>query len=698
LYLSRELSWIDFNHRVLQEARNPRWLLLERVKFAAIFGSNLDEFLMVRVSGVLEQIAQGVVERGHDGRTPAEELAAIRAALVPQIAEHERLVADELLPALADQGIQVVDYAQTSRAEREALRTYFEQQVFPVCTPLAVDPRHPFPLISNLSLNLAVLLEDPDAGQRFARVKVPNVLPRLVAIPRATNGQANGAQRFVWLEQVLTAHLDRLFPGLRVRETHPFRVIRDAEIEIQEIDAGDLLETMESGINRRRFNSVAALQIHSSMTEQVRALLVEHLRVDDGRLWVVDGPLGLSDLMELTHLDRPELKDRPFQPHVPAALRDPHTIFTAIRQGDVLLNLPFDSFKPIVDLVQQAAADPAVLAVKQTLYRVGKQSPIVQALQTAVEDGKQVAAVVELKARFDEENNIEWARRLEQAGAHVSFGVPELKTHAKLALVVRREADGLRRYVHVGTGNYNPATARLYTDLGIFTANEDVAADVSDVFNHLTGYSRQTKYRRLLVAPVNLRQGLRERIEREIEHHGHHGKGRLIFKMNALVDHKLIHLLYKASKAGVKVDLLVRGICCLRPGVPGVSEHIRVVSVIGRFLEHSRIYYFRNGDRPEILIGSADLMPRNLDHRVEVLAPVESEDIARYIHDEILETYLKDNVQAWELHSDGVWRRRRPERGEVTHDAQATLLARALAHHEDTPVGKVESARGERHK
>jgi polyphosphate kinase len=676
---SRELSWLAFNERVLAEAANPRQPLLERVKFAAIFTSNLDEFFMVRVSGLKQQLTASQAVLLPDGRTPAEELAAIRHALRPLLARHHRLIAEELLPALAAEGILVKDYALLDEAQRTALATYFEELVFPVCTPLAVDPEHPFPLISNRSVNLAVLLEDPSGEQRFARLKVPSVLPRLVAVPDPESDDETLTRRltFTWLDQLVTAHLERLFPGMRLLEVHPFQVLRDAEIAIQELEAGDLLETMERGISRRRFNSVVALFVLPTMSDGVRALLLDYLELAPEDLWVVEGPLGADALLELSRVERPDLQDPPFEPHRPPQLRVQDNVFTAIRQGDLLLHHPYDSFGPVVELVERAAVDPDVLAIKQTLYRVGRRSPIVAALKLAAEEGKQVAALVELKARFDEDNNIEWARTLEQAGVHVTYGVVGLKTHCKLALVVRREGSGVCRYVHIGTGNYNPATAHLYTDLGLLTCDPELATDVSEVFNYLTGYSAQTVYRRLLVAPVNLRQGLQQRIEREIACHARGGQGRLIFKLNSLVDPALIDSLYQAAQAGVRVDLLVRGICCLRPDLSGPNARIRVVSIVGRFLEHSRVYYFHNGGEPEVLLGSADLMPRNLDRRVEVLAPVRAAPLRATIVDQILATYLADNCQAWELQPDGTYRRQQPANGEPLVDAQAALLARS---------------------
>ena len=682
-YLNRELSLIEFNRRVLGEAADPRHPLLERVKFTAIFSSNLDEFFMVRVSGLREQVAVGVAERTPDGMTPVEELAAIRQRLRPLILEQRRILNTQLLPQLRAAGIDLCHYDELGTAEQALMAAYFEREVFPVCTPLAVDPAHPFPHISNLSVNLAVLLEDPDGGRRFARLKVPSVLPRLVALPLE-----DGRQRFVWLEEVLAANLPALFPGMTLLGAHAFRVVRDADLELQELEAEDLLETIEGALSRRRFGSVVSVSVNPSMPRDLRDLLLDHLQVKPDDVYEVEGPLGLSALMELLRLNRPDLKDGSFAGRTPAGLREGGDLFEAIREGDILLHHPFDSFNPVVDFIERAAADPNVLAIKQTLYRAGRDSPIIEALRTAVERGKQVAVIVELKARFDEEYNIEWARSLEEAGIHVTYGLVGLKTHAKIALVVRKERDGLRRYVHLGTGNYNPSTARTYTDLGLFTCDPRIGADVSELFNYLTGYSKQTAYRRLLVAPHGLRAGIAERIEREIDLQRRGQPGRIIMKMNSLVDPALIELLYRASAAGVRIDLLVRGICCLRPGVPGISESIRVVSFVGRFLEHSRIFYFENGGSPEIFIGSADLMPRNLDRRVETLAPVEDPSLQFTIRHEVLEAYLRDTTRSHLLEPSGSYRRLEPlpadsggnaVGGSSSDDVQAVLLARALA-------------------
>lgn len=676
LYINRELSWIEFNARVLEEALDPGNQLLERVRFLSIFHSNLDEFFMIRVSGIHEQVIAGVSDRSPDGMMPSEEMAAIRTRILSLLDVQSAFFEKELCPSLAKQGIKVADYDKLTNSQKLSLHDYFERLVFPVCTPLAVDPGHPFPHISSLSLNLAVELQDPDGRRHFARVKVPNVLPRLVPLPSdAGNGPdpRGGTSVFVWLEQVLAANLGALFPQMELQEVHPFRVIRDADLEIQELEADDLLQTVKESLARRRFGSAVALFINPSMPRHLKSLLIQNLELDETDAYMIEGPLGLSDLSELARLDHPELKDPPFTPHIPLALHTGGDIFSAIREGDILLHHPFDSFSPVIDFIRSAAADPYVLAIKQTLYRVGRDSPIVEALLEAAEAGKQVAVLVELKARFDEENNIEWARALEQAGVHVTYGLIGLKTHCKIALVVRKEGEGIRRYVHLGTGNYNPVTARGYTDMGLLTCRPEFGADGSELFNYLTGYSKQTRYRKLLVAPIAMRRGLLALIEREIKRHKEHNDGRLIFKMNHLVDPALIEALYRASETGVQVDLLVRTICCLRPGVPKVSKNIRVISIVGRFLEHSRLFYFRNGGKDELLMGSADLMPRNLDNRVEVLFPVEDEGIRAHILNDVLEIYLQDNVKARVLQPDSSYTRVTPAEGVPLIDVQQSL-------------------------
>jgi polyphosphate kinase len=682
LYINRELSWLQFNHRVLEEALDQRHPLLERVKFLAIFANNLDEFFMIRISGLRRQLEGGALEAPPDGMTPVEQLAAIRRELLPELARQYDCWHFDLLPKLREAGIRVLDFDELKRKQRRLLREYFEQEISPVLTPLAFDPGHPFPHISNLSLNLAVVINDPVHGERFARLKVPPTFPRLLRIPSeetAESYQSLGlaqamSNNFVWMEQVVAANLDMLFPGVEIVAAHPFRVTRDADPEIVEDEAADLLLAIQESVRMRHFGSAVRLEVGSAMPERVRDILIANLGVAPYQVYTVDGPIGLVGLMGLTQVDRPDLKDRPFQPAVPPSLNTEKNIFSVIGRQNILLYHPYDSFTPVVDFIRAAARDPDVLAIKQTLYRVGPNSPIVAVLMDARENGKQVAVLVELKARFDEENNIVWARALEQAGVHVVYGLVGLKTHAKICLVVRRERDGITRYVHMSTGNYNGVTARIYTDLGYFTSDPAIGADVSDLFNALTGYSLRDEYRKLLVAPGKMRQQIIARIDREIERHRQHGDGYLAFKMNALVDKACIQALYRASQAGVKVDLQVRGICCLRPGVPGVSDHITVTSIVGRFLEHTRIYYFRNGGEEEILLGSADLMPRNLYRRVENLFPVEDQHLRDALRDVILGVHLKDNVQARRLLADGSFERVRAGANELALDSQSWMI------------------------
>ncbi len=601
----------------------------------------------------------------------------MRARLAPLIAEAHQCWRASLLPLLAEQHIYVLDYEQLDEQQRAAMQAYFEREIFPVLTPLAVDPGHPFPHISNRSLNLAVAIKDPEHDERFARVKVPPLLPRLLPVPV---GDDAGVYAFVWIEQVIAAHLNQLFPGFHILESYSFRVLRDADIELQEDEAGDLLilEEVQKGLRERRFGSVVDLAINPSMPQRIRNLLLENLEITPRDLTVIDGPLGIGEVIDLYHVNRPDLKYPPFTPYTPPMLRHGQDVFAAIRRHDILLHHPYDGFTSVVDFVRAAAHDPLVLAIKQTLYRVGTNAPIVDALMEAVENGKQVAALVELKARFDEENNIGWARELENAGVHVVYGLVGLKTHAKVALVVRREEDGLRRYVHLGTGNYNATTARIYEDLCLLTCNPDFGADASELFNMLTGYSRQDCFRKLLVAPVTLRRCFSELVEREMRIQQEHGNGRLIFKCNALVDPEIISLLYRASQVGVEIDLIVRGICSLRPGVPGVSENIRVKSIVGRFLEHSRIYSFGNNGNEEIYLGSADLMERNLDKRVEALFPIEDPILRAAIRREVLDRELEDTVNSSILLPDGSYVHARPEPGEPPFDCQAWFISHPI--------------------
>jgi polyphosphate kinase len=680
LYINRELSWLEFNHRVFEEARSASHPLLERVKFLAITSSNLDEFVMIRVSGLQQQIAAGQGgDMSPDGMTATEQLAEVRARVVTMqthISDHWRT---SLHSALAAEGIQILDYGDLDGDQVLELREYYEREIFPILTPLAIDPGHPFPHISNLSMNLAIVVDDPIQGRRFSRMKIPGSLPRLVpcksAVARAAKSKGGsesatervGCSCFVWIEQVVAANLDTLFRGLDVRESYPFRVTRNADIEIQEDEASDLLRTIEEGLRQRQFGAVARLEIDLGMPDELRQLLTSNLLLDAADVVEMERPLGIADVMDLLKVERSELKDAPLVTHVPPELvsavddRKTDDLFAAIGEHDILLHHPYDSFRPVVAFVEGAAHDSNVQAIKQTLYRVGSRSPIVRALAQARDDDTQVAVLVELKARFDEENNIEWARALEDAGVHVVYGLLGLKTHCKMTLIVRKEPGGLRRYLHLGTGNYNPTTARIYTDFSLFTVNEELAADVSELFNLLTGYSRQTEYRKLLVAPVNMRQRLTALIENEA-HAARQGRpARLLFKMNSLVDPDMICSLYDASRAGVKIDLIIRGISCLRPGVEGMSENIRVVSIVGRFLEHSRAYYFENGgeggEAAALYLGSADIMQRNLDRRVEVLFPIEDAELRRSIRDDILEMDLRDTLKSWELQPDGSWTR-----------------------------------------
>ena len=661
LYLNRELSWLKFNNRVLEEALDENHPLLERLKFLAIFSNNLDEFFMIRVSGLKRQMEAATHKAPPDGLLPSEQLAMVRQILQPELEEQYDCWKNDLLPKLKDAGIRILHYKQLKRKQRKLLRRYFKKEIYPALTPLAFDPGHPFPHISNLSMNLAVVVHDPKHGQRFARLKVPKIYPRLIPIPSeesADEDQELGlyertSANFVWLEEVVEANLDLLFPGLKIEEAYPFRVTRDADPEIEEDEASDLLSAIEESVRERQFGSAIRLEIDSTMPDHVREILQTNLDVASYQIYVVDGPIGLVDTMELMDITRPELKDKPFKPSIPPSLSTEESMFSVIRRKNILMYHPYDSFDPVIRFIREAARDPEVLAIKIALYRVGPDSPVVAALMDARENGKQVAVLVELKARFDEENNIVWARSLERAGVHVVYGLVGLKTHAKVSVVIRHEPEGIRRYIHLGTGNYNDETARVYADIGYFTCDPALGKDVTVLFNGLTGYSRNEEYKKLLVAPGDMRKGIISRINREIKQHQEHGDGYLAFKMNSLVDNQCIKALYRASQAGVKVDIQARGICCLRPGIPGVSDNISVTSIVGRFLEHARIYYFQNGGEEEILLGSADLMPRNLNRRVETLFPVDDEVIKSSIRDEILNIHLKDNVKTRRMLSDG---------------------------------------------
>lgn len=683
-YLNRELGSLAFQQRVFDMALDSEIPLLERIKFLAIIDNNLDEFFMVRVGGLTMQRNASLRAVSIDGKTPAEQLAAIRKEASGLMARMRTLFKDKLSPELKREGIHIYNYDELSSAQRENANAFFKEVVFPVLTPLAFDPGHPFPHISNLSLNLAILIKDPDGEKRFARVKVPATLPRLVPIKRSSGGTRKDGtvphhHYFVWLEQLIAANLKSLFPGMKVLETHAFRIIRNADMAIQELEADDLLGSMEEGVRRRRFGDVMQLAVHPDMPDSMLNLLAKNFRIEANAVYRMAMPLGLSSLMELTRIERFDLKDEPFLPRLAPALKlegNEENMFAAIRRQDILLHHPYDSFDPVVNFLRVAARHPDVLAIKQTLYRVGQNSPVVRALLEARRDyGKQVAALVELRARFDEESNIEWAKRLEHEGVHVTYGLMNLKIHAKLTLVVRKEGDRIRRYVHLGTGNYNNSTARIYEDFGLFTADEEFGADASDLFNYLTGYSLQQNYRKLVVAPISLREQMMELIEREIEHQRAHKNGRLIFKLNALVDKPMIRQLYRASQAGVQIDLIIRSMCSLRPGIKGLSENIRVRSVLGRFLEHSRVYYFHNNGQDEILLGSADLMSRNLNDRVEVLFPLQDRALVRTIRDDVLPKYLSEDADAHLMLPDGSYEHPRSKKGASQRkDVQALFM------------------------
>lgn len=671
-YLNRELSWLDFNGRVLALAADPSLPLLERAKFLAIFASNLDEFYMVRVAGLKRRDEMGLSVRSADGLSPREQLRRISERTQQIARRHAHVFSDAVRPALAEKGIVIVTWAELDDAERERLSAYFHEQVFPVLTPLAVDPAHPFPFVSGLSLNLAITVKHPDdGGQHFARIKVPDNVDRFVELD-----SRDGELRFLPMEELIAAFLTVLFPGLEIVEHHAFRITRNADFEVEEDRDEDLLQALERELARRRFGSPVRLEVADDMTENMLELLLRELDVNPGDVIEVPGLLDLSSLWQIYGVDRPELKDPPFVPATPPAFGEretPKSIFATLRDGDVLVHHPYDSFSTTVQrFIEQAAADPNVLAIKQTLYRTSGDSPIVNALIDAAEAGKQVVALVEIKARFDEQANIKWARALEQAGVHVVYGLIGLKTHCKTALVVRREGSAIRRYCHVGTGNYNPKTARLYEDVGLLTAAPDIGADLTDLFNSLTGYSRKDSYRNLLVAPQGVRRGIIERIEREVAATRDGAEGRIRLKANALVDEQVIDALYRASQAGVRVEVVVRGICALRPGAEGYSENIVVRSILGRFLEHSRIIHFRAID--EYWIGSADMMHRNLDRRVEVMAQVKDPRLKAQL-DEVFESAMNPATRCWELNADGSWIAS-PREGETVRDHQVWLMER----------------------
>ena len=694
-YFSRELSWLEFNRRVLAEAVDFRTPLLERLKFLAIFSSNLDEFFMVRVAGLKRQIEAQVNKLTPDGRTPQDQLNAIHQRLLPMVLQQHHYFENWIKPELSNNKIHLLNYIDLNQEQRTYLHHYFEERIFPVLTPLAIDRSHPFPYLSNLSLNLAVILKNPETKEElFARVKVPSSLPRFIPLPKELRVQNEG-EFSIWtgvpIGQVIAHNLASLFPGMDIQDYYIFRITRDADLAVQEDEADDLLLAIEQELRKRRLGGcVVRLEINSTMPDYLRDLLMEELEVQPEDVYTVDGLIGLKDLMLFTSISAPELKDKPWNPVLPRWWRDSDyflmdsrdgddkDLFAILRQKDVLAHHPYHSFSATVEkFITQAASDPKVLAIKMTLYRTSGDSPIVNALINAAENGKQVAVLVELKARFDEENNIQWAKKLEQTGVHVVYGLVGLKTHTKIVMVVRQEDERIRRYVHIGTGNYNSKTAKLYTDLGLLSCREELGADLTDLFNFLTGYSRQQSYRKLLVAPVNMRQRFLDLIQRETDNCNQGGTGRIVAKMNALVDPEVISTLYEASQAGVTIDLIVRGMCALRPGLEGISDNIKVISIVGRFLEHSRIFYFYNGGQEEVYIGSADWMPRNLNRRVEAITPIEDPEIAKEL-EEILGIMLSDNCKSWELQPDGEYIQRHPVENSPEISAQNILMEAAL--------------------
>ncbi len=665
-YVNREFSWLQFNARVLAEAENKSNPLLERLKFLAIFESNLDEFYMVRVSGIHEQEASGIVEPTPDGLTPTQQLAMIADVARPLRQKASDVWSQDLRPALERNGVAIVTFQSLAAPRQREMTAFFERTVFPLCTPLMLSPAIRFPFISNRSLNLAVELREGDKT-RLARVKVPPVVPRLIRLP-------GRAMQFVLVEDLIANHLHYLFPGVEVAACHAFRVIRDADFEILEIEAADLISAIERTLSMRRFGDPVLLECSAGLGDGPVETLRSGLKLDKEDVNRVDGLIGLDVMYALAKVDKPNLKFRPHVPFAHARVSRQPGLFAEIARRDVLVHHPYDSFRSVEEFVAAAAEDPRVIGIKQTLYRAGTESPIVESLLRAAEKGKQVAVMVELKARFDESNNLVWSRALEQAGVHVTYGFSDRKVHCKLCLVVRDEPGGIKTYAHIGTGNYNPQTARLYTDLGLFTCDPEVCQDITELFNYLTGFSRQSHYRKLLVAPLDLREQIIERIEREVEVYRTTGSGRILFKLNSLVDPEVIDALYDASEAGVEVGLVVRGICCLRPGVRKLSDRIRVVSIVGRFLEHSRVYYFENGGTPEAFIGSADMMRRNLDRRIEVLVPVKDPAQIAYLRDRVLLDSFRDNEKAWELGKNGLYRRVRRGPNDDPFELQRVLV------------------------
>ena len=692
-YINRELSWIAFNQRVLAQALDQRTPLLDQAKFSAIFSNNLDEFFMVRVASLKSQVEAGITTPSEDGKTPLEQLLTIRERLIPLLQQQQDHYRKQLRKQLLDHNVELLDYSQLNKQQQQWVSDTFRHSVFPVLTPLAVDPAHPFPFVSNLSLNVAAVIHDPESGQRqFARVKVPQKnLPRFVSIPtELSESDPKPIHTAVPLEQVIAFNLDLLFPGMSVQGHYFFRVTRDADLELRDLEADDLMLALEQGLRKRRMGGeVVRLEVPNDMPEDVVEMLMNGLAVEEEDLYRIDGPLGLDDLFGLMALPLPKLKDKQHGGQTPAVLartqqhlidegaikpEEFENIFSVMRQQDILLHHPYDLFSTTVEeFINQAADDPQVMGIKMTLYRTSKDSPIIAALIRAAENGKQVMALVELKARFDEDNNIQWARQLERSGVHVVYGVLGLKTHTKIVLVVRKEQEKLRSYVHIGTGNYNSKTSKLYTDLGLLSTRPELGQDLVELFNYLTGFSKQQSFRRLLVAPVTLRKGMESLIRREIEHAREGRDGHIRAKMNSLVDPDIIALLYEAAAANVRVELIIRGMCSLYPGREGLSESISVVSIIGQFLEHSRIFWFGNGGSPEVYIGSADWMSRNLDRRVEAVTPVEDANLRGRL-ERLLELYLKDNRGAWDMQSDGSFIQRQPEDGEDVRNSQVQLI------------------------
>ncbi len=672
LFINRELSWLEFNQRVLDQVYDASLPLLERIKFLAIVGTNLDEFFMIRMATLLKKIRAGIEDVSLDGMSARQQIRAVRDRAFKMMKDQSEAWEKLLRPALEKNWVHFLEIPQYTPAVQEYLKDYFKKQIFPVLTPLAFDPAHPFPHISNLSMNFAVGLQH-EGERKFARVKIPSMLPRFIPIPEAIGTKPG--QSFVFLEDVIRSNIGELFPGISVEEVYLFRVIRDTDLVIQEDEADDLLESVDKSLKQIRYGAVSLLKVEAAMPERILDILLENFQIREDVLMRKETRMFFGDWWALTKLHLPQLKFPPFSPRVLFPYEEKDKLFEQIRYGDYLVHHPYESFTSVESFLRAAVDDPQVIAIKMTLYRIGPNSPIVDQLIEAAEEGKQVAAVVELKARFDERNNIVWANRLDEVGVHVNYGLVNLKTHAKLCMVVRKEGDGIRRYLHVGTGNYNRMTAQVYTDLGLFTADPEIAEDVSEVFNYLTGYSNKRNFRKLLVAPINLRSGLIALIEREAEHARAGRPARLILKCNHVADSRIIQSLYRASQAGVKIDMIVRGVCCLRPGLPGISDNIRVISIVGRFLEHHRIYYFQNGGEEEIFFGSADLMERNLDHRVETLCPILNAELRDQLRMNVLEVMLQDNVRASRLHYDGHYAKvvRDSEQAPVI-DSQSILL------------------------